>query len=173
MLDVCQWAMCQQGREAGDKLQRIASVLEQAHSFFGVLAKQLSDLPSTILHGDFWSGNIAVAGKQVRLVDWGDALWGVGGVSIVNLIMTSGGQLDDAIPQIWEAYARGWERPISRSYQEACATALDVTNLVIDKAIVTSCGQGPERLPGLIPGLQDLEELIVRHTSQQNTTRHY
>lgn len=164
-LDVCRWAMSPQTPETHDDLQRIVSLLEQAHSFFGALAEQLSALPSTIVHGDFWSGNIAVASKHIRFIDWGDALWGVGGVSLVNLIMTSGGQLDDAIPQIWEAYEQGWERLISRSYREACLVASDVTDLVIDKAIATSYGQGPERLPGLIPGLRDLEELIARQAS--------
>jgi len=164
-LDVCRWAMSQQAPEAHDDLQRIVSLFEQARSFFCELAKPLSELPSTIVHGDFWSGNIAVAGKDIRLVDWGDALWGVGGVSLVDLIMTSGGQLHEAAPQIWEAYEQGWERPVSGLYREACTVASAVTSLVIDKALVTSCGQGPERLPGLIPGLRDLEELIVRQAT--------
>ncbi len=164
-LAVCRWAMNQQAPAALDELQRIVSLLEEAHAFFGELAQQLAELPSTIVHGDFWSGNIAVAGKDIRLIDWGDALWGVGGVSLVNLIMTSGGQLDNAIQELWEAYERGWEQTIGPSYQEACVTASVVTNLVIDTALARSCGQGPERLPGLIPGLGDLEELIVRHIS--------
>ncbi len=113
-LDVCRWAMSQQAPERDDDLQRIASLLEHAHSFFGELAKPLAELPSTIVHGDFWSGNIVVAEKDIRLLDWGDALWGVGGVSVVNLIMTSGGQLNDVAPQLWEAYEQGWERPVSQ-----------------------------------------------------------
>lgn len=164
-LDICRWAVSQQTPEACDDLQRIMCLLEQADSFFEELAEKLSDLPSTIVHGDFWSGNIAVAGKAIRFIDWGDALWGVGGVSLVNLIMTSGGQLDEVASQIWEAYEREWEYPISHVYREACAVANAVMNLVVDKAIVKSCGQGPERLPGLIPGLRDIEELIARHTS--------
>ena len=123
----------------------------------------LRKLPSTIVHGDFWSGNIAVAGKAIRLIDWGDALWGVGGVSLVNLVTTSGGQLDNAVQELWEAYERGWERTIGPSYREACVAASVVTNLVIDTAIARCCGQGPERLPGLIAGLRELEALIVTH----------
>ncbi|MBV9691891.1 MAG: phosphotransferase [Ktedonobacteraceae bacterium] len=156
-LDVCQWAMKRQAAEARDSLQRIASLLEQASSFFRGLAEQLSALPSTVVHGDFWSGNIAVAGKDIHFIDWGDALWGVGGVSLVNVIMTSSGQLDDVIFQLWEAYEQGWERSISRAYRQACLVASAVTDLVIDKAIATSCGQGPEHLPGL----RDLEECIT------------
>ncbi len=164
-LDVCRWAMSQQAPEIDDDLQRIVSLLEHAHSFFCELAKPLAELPSTIVHGDFWSGNIAVAGKDIRLLDWGDALWGVGGVSLVDLIMTSGGQLHEVAPQIWEAYEQGWERPVSQRYREACTVASAVTNLIVDKAIVTSCGQGPERLPGLVPELRDLEEFITRQAT--------
>ncbi len=164
-LDVCRWAMKQQAPEAHDDLQRIESLFVHAHSFFCELAKQLSELPATIVHGDFWSGNIAVAGKDIRLLDWGDALWGVGGVSLVDLIMTSGGQLNEAAPQLWEAYEQGWERAMSQRYREACTVASAVTNLIVDKAIVMSCGQGPERLPGLIPELRDLEEFITRQAT--------
>ncbi len=162
-LAVCRWAMNRQAPAALDDLQRIVSLLEEAHAFFGDLAQQLAELPSTIVHGDLWSGNIAVAGTTIRLIDWGDALWGVGGVSLVNLIMTSGGQLDNAIPELWQAYERGWEQPIGPSYREACVVAGVVTNLVIDTTLARCCGQGPERLPGLIAGLRDLEALIARH----------
>ena len=164
-VEVCQWAMRQQAPEVQADLQRIASLLEQARSFFGELAEQLAELPSTVVHGDFWSGNIAVASNDIRFIDWGDALWGVGGVSIVNLLMTSDGQLDDATSQMWEAYEQGWERPISLVYQQACQIASAVTDLVIDKAIAISCGRGPERLRGLLPGLLDLEEIITRQAA--------
>jgi hypothetical protein len=165
-LAVCQWAMNRQAPSALDDLQRIVSLLQEARTFFGELEQQLAELPSTIVHGDCWSGNIAVARTNIRLIDWGDALWGVGGVSLVNLIMTSGGQLDNEIQELWEAYECGWEKPIRPSYREACAVASVVTNLVIDTTIARFCGQGPERLPGLLPGLWDLEELIVTHFSR-------
>ncbi len=160
-VEVCRWAMKQQAPEVQADLQRIASLLEQAYAFFGELAEQLSELPSTIVHGDFWSGNIAVAGNDIRFIDWGDALWGVGGISIVNLLMTSDGRLDDAAFQVWEAYEQGWERAISPAYRQACQAASAVADLVIDRAIAMSCGRGPERLRGLVPGLRDLEELIA------------
>jgi len=162
-LAVCRWAMNQQASAALDDLQRIVSRLQEARAIFGGLTQQLAELPSTIVHGDFWSGNIAVAGTTIRLIDWGDALWGVGGVSLINLIMTSDGQLDNAIQELWQAYERGWEQPIGLSYREACVVASVVTNLVIDTALARCCGQGPERLPGLMPGLRDLEALILRH----------
>ncbi len=164
-VEVCRWAMKQQLPDVRTDLQRIASLLEQAHTFFGELAEQLAELPSTIVHGDFWSGNIAVTGNNIRFIDWGDALWGVGGISIVNLLMTSDGQLDDATFQIWEAYEQGWECSISLVYRQACQAASAVADLVIDRAIAMSCGQGPERLRGLVPGLRDLEELITRRVT--------
>jgi fructosamine-3-kinase len=108
VLDICSWAINQQKTPGAiEELQRIASHVEQAHSFFDKLENQLSELPATIVHGDFWSGNIAVAEGNIRFVDWGDALWGVGGISLVNLIMTSDGLLDKAAPDLWEAYEQG------------------------------------------------------------------
>lgn len=166
VLDVCSWAMSQQETlgVVGD-LQRITSHIEEAHSFFDKLEQDLSELPSTIVHGDFWSGNIAVAKGNVRFVDWGDALWGVSGISLVNLIMTSDSFRDKAAPTLWEAYEQGWERSISQSYREACVVASDIADLVIDRAIVSSVGQGPARLPGLLPGLLDIEDLIAKQLS--------
>lgn len=161
-VEVCRWAMKQQAPEVQADLQRIASLLEQAYAFFGELAEQLAELPSSIVHGDFWSGNITVAGNDIRFIDWGDALWGAGGISIVNLLLTSDGQFDNAEFQIWEAYEQGWEHSISPTYRQACQLASAVTNLVIDRAIAMSCGRGPERLRGLVPGLRDLEESITK-----------
>ena len=158
VLEVCSWAISQQKTPGAiEEFQRIASHVEQAHSFFDKLEEQLSELPSTIVHGDFWSGNIAVAEGNIRFVDWGDALWGVGGISLVHLITRSDDLPDKTAPTLWEAYEQGWDRPISRPYQEACVVASDIADLVIDRAIVSSIGQGPERLPGLIPGLLDSE----------------
>lgn len=161
-VEVCRWAMKQQAPEVQADLQRIASLLEQAYAFFGELAEQLAELPSSIVHGDFWSGNITVADNDIRFIDWGDALWGAGGISIVNLLLTSDGQFDNAEFQIWEAYEQGWEHSISPTYRQACQLASAVTNLVIDRAIAISCGRGPERLRGLVPGLRDLEESITK-----------
>lgn len=159
---VSRWAMKQQNPEVQAELQRIISRLEQAHAFFGELAEQLCELPSTLVHGDFWSGNIALAGNTIRFIDWGDALWGAGGISIVKLLMTSGGQLDNAASQVWAAYEQGWGRPISPVYQRACQTATELADLMIDQAIAISCGRGPERLRGLVPGLRELEALLAR-----------
>jgi fructosamine-3-kinase len=164
-LAVCRWAMQSSIPEVLAELQRIAAHLREAQTFFHQLAEQLTDLPSTVVHGDFWSGNIAVAGQELRFIDWGNALWGVGGVSLVILIATSEGQLDEAEAAIWHAYEQGWERPIRQGYREACQVASIVADLVIDTAIATSCGRGPKRLPGLLPGLRELEALVTRQAS--------
>jgi hypothetical protein len=161
-LAVCRWAMQQSSSEAFADLQRIAAHLQEAQTFFRDIAERLTDLPSTVVHGDFWSGSIAVAGQELRFIDWGDALWGVGGISLVTLIATSEGQLDEAEAAIWQAYEQGWERPIRQPYREVCQVASTVADLMIDTAIATSCGRGPERLPGLLPGLRELEALVTR-----------
>jgi len=164
-LAVCRWAMQSSVPEVLAELRRIASHLQEAQTFFRQIGEPLADLPATVVHGDFWSGNIAVVGQELRFIDWGDALWGVGGISLVTLLGTSEGQLDEAEAAIWQAYEQGWERPIRQAYREACLVASTVADLVIDTAIATSCGHGPERLPGLLPGLRELDALVTRQAS--------
>lgn len=45
---------------------------------FTAVANHVQDIPLTIVYGDLGAGNIAVAagGPTVRLLDWGDTLWG-------------------------------------------------------------------------------------------------
>jgi hypothetical protein len=47
---------------------------------------------------------------------------------------------------------------ISPAYHDACAIAVDIVDLVIDQAIASSSGQGPEQLKGLWSGLQRIVE---------------
>lgn len=112
--------------------------VRKASSFFRRVAEQLQVIPSTIVHGDFWTGNIAVApaDRTIRLIDWGDALWGVAGVSIVNLLKTAKGALDGASSAIWNAYGRGLGISMNTGYQEACMVANLITGLVTDLEIV-------------------------------------
>ncbi len=157
-LDVCGWAINLVPPEPREQLLRIASHLARARSFFQEAASRLSVVPPTCVHGDLWPGNIAVADPSVRLLDWGDTLWGVGGVSIVNLLSTAQATLAAAEPEVWDAYGEGLGKKIHPDYKEACTVARMVSGVVVDRAIAHCCGRGISILPGLIPELQRLAE---------------
>lgn len=157
-LDVCGWAINLVPPEPREQLLRIASHLARARIFFQEVASRLSVVPPTCVHGDLWPGNIAVTDLSVRLLDWGDTLWGVGGVSIVNLLSTAQATLAAAEPQVWDAYGEGLKRKIRPDYKEACTVARMVSSVVVDRAIAHCCGRGIAILPGLIPELQRLAE---------------
>jgi hypothetical protein len=162
-LDVCSWALGQAAmREKGD-IQRIERQLRLATGFFREASAPLKDLPPTIVHGDLWAGNIAV-GQTLRLVDWADALWGVGGSSIVRLLRTAHGTLNTVSQALWDAYASGLGAQVELAYQQACAVSNRVNCLVIDREIARSCGRGLSMLAGLVPGLEALATQAARYT---------
>ncbi len=161
VLDVCAWVANQVPATSGAGIQRITSNLIDAHTFFHEMAHRLSHVPPTIVHGDLWAGNIAIANQSIRLLDWGDALWGVGGVSIVHLLLAADESLAEASSDIWEAYEKGLGISLHPAYREACAIADLVASLVIDMEIAKCCGRGLEILPGLVPGLERLVERVV------------
>ena len=155
LLSVCSWAS--QAAPAlpwHNELQHLTRSLERAHPFFTDLAAVLAEVPATIIHGDLWSGNVMLTETRVCFLDWGDALWGVGGTSLSHLLFSS--LLGEQSPQLWEAYQQGRGIAISQAYRDACTLALDIVDLVVDQAIAISCGQGPEQLKGLLPGLQQV-----------------
>lgn len=158
-LDVCTWAMEHASAAVGEPVQRIAQAISQAAPFFRETANQLQDLPATIVHGDLWAGNIAV--DPVQLIDWADAVWGVGGVSIVHLLLTAHGTLDTVSSAVWDAYGSGLGASIKPAYQAACVVANLVSCLVTDLEIARCCGQGLEMLPGLVPGLKVLATQLI------------
>ena len=121
-LDVCSWAIEQSPITARENIQHMAMDISQSSSFFREVANHLQDIPPTIVHGDLWAGNIAV-GPTIRLLDWGDALWGVGGVSVVNLLLTAHGTLDETSSAIWDAYENGLGVQVKPAYRAACFVA--------------------------------------------------
>jgi hypothetical protein len=132
-------------------------------TFLREVADQLQVIPATIVHGDLWTGNIAIAqvDRTIRLVDWGDALWGVAGISIVHLLLTAQGTLDEASSAIWNAYGSGLGTHIKPAYRATCTIANLVTGLVTDMEIARCCGRGLELLPGLLAQLRSLEALAL------------
>jgi hypothetical protein len=160
VLDVCAWVSNQVPASSGAGIRRITSNLNDAHTFFYEIAHCLSHVPPTVVHGDLWAGNIAIANQSIRLLDWGDALWGVGGVSIVHLLLAADENLAEASSDIWEAYEKGLGISLHPAYREACVVAELVATLVIDMEIAKCCGRGLEILPGLLPGLRRLEKRV-------------
>lgn len=137
-LDACSWF----GRRDAAHQEQFAEVgaaLSEATRYFGRLAEGLSRVPSTCVHGDLWAGNIVRAGGSIRLVDWGDTLWGPGGLSVVALLAQHAESLAPVASEVWSAYAcemglREW-----RGYAQACADAYDVADVVIHMQIDRCC----------------------------------
>jgi phosphotransferase family enzyme len=154
LLAVCFWAIrAEQTLPWRDELHRLTNCLESAHAFFDDLAATLSKVPTTIIHGDLWPGNLVLTETGTCFLDWGDALWGIGGTSLAHLLLSSS-QLEQDAPLLWDAYQQGRGFLISQAYRDACTITLDIVDLVIDQAIASCSGQGPEQLKGLRPGLQ-------------------
>jgi hypothetical protein len=162
-LDVCSWAIKHSPITTRENIWHMAMDISQSSSFFREVADHLQDIPTTIAHGDLWAGNIAVApvDRTVRLLDWGDALWGVGSVSLVNLLLTAQGTLDEISSAIWDAYENGLGVQVKPAYRAACFVANLVSGLVTDMEIARCCGRGPETLPGLFAQLRSLEAQAV------------
>jgi hypothetical protein len=158
-LSVCEWAHRTAAPEQRSDLIHLHGTLHRASDFFHHIGENLAYLPPTCVHGDLWSGNIAKYSGSVRIIDWGDALWGVGGASIVNLLLSSGDSLNSGASSVWEAYGRGWEKYLPAGYSQAASTAWLVSSLVVDVEIARCSGGTLEMLPGVLPYLQQLANL--------------
>jgi hypothetical protein len=127
-LTSCDW-LIQQGYPA---VEAYRTQIARATPYFATLAQQLAVLPATCVHGDFWPGNIAVQRNMIKVIDWGEAVWGIGGASIWNLLLTSRDTLAHHTAAIWTAYAHGWGRDIPEDYITASQMAFTITMLVVD-----------------------------------------
>jgi hypothetical protein len=159
LLGICDWALYNAPVERQPNLLAFQHNIRHATSYFRTLHQHLARLPDTCIHGDFWSGNIAFRNGTACLIDWGDSLWGVGSVSIVNLLTSESGTLLKAADAIWEAYASGWERHLTPAFMEASQVAFRVSCLVVDIQIAKCCLETVDILPGLLVGLQELADL--------------
>ena len=149
VLAVCCWALDERTLSWREELLDLLHSLEQAYAIF----TDLAEVPATIIHGDLWAGNLALTAHGIRFLDWGDALWGVGGTSLVHLLLSQQ-SFEQAAPLLWDAYQQGRGVALSQTYRHACGIALDMIDLIVDQAIASTCGQGPTWLPGLLPGLR-------------------
>lgn len=156
---VCAWALQTAPADQRGNLLSFRVENEQSTSFYRALQKKLTQFPPTCVHGDFWSGNIACRDGKVSFIDWGDTLWGVGSISIVNLLDSASGELSSHEGEIWEAYSRGWDKQVTENYIQGSRIAALVGYLVIDVEIARCCNGTVEMLPGLFPAIQRLADL--------------
>ncbi len=140
-LKACAWYAERDGQHHAE-YEEMQSRLVQDRAFFPRLAAELSPVPSTLVHGDFWAGNCARDGSTFRLLDWADAVWGVGGLSLVEMIGQNE-ELHAREPELWRVYAE--ERGISLppSYPSACRDASCVLGVVTHQQINACCEVGP------------------------------
>jgi hypothetical protein len=90
-------------------------------------------------------------------VDWGNALWGVGAVDIVNLLVCQPSAFDvTGEAAVWSAFAEGLGVPLDQEFRRASHIAHTVATLLIDKAVAESIGKPPQWLRGLVPGFHRL-----------------
>jgi hypothetical protein len=106
------------------------------------------------VHGDLWSGNIAVANGYVKFIDWGDAVWGAGGAAVSHFLVAEE-MPADMVEHVWAAYGEGWGTAMSAEYRAACSVAGLITGLPVDMEIIRT---GPAEIPlkWLVTGLEQL-----------------
>jgi hypothetical protein len=144
-----------------DRIDSAWDRILQHSSVFEELAHALASLPDTVVHADFWSRHISR--PPIHIIDWADAVWGPGGVSIVRLLASESGRLDGQARSIWAAFARGWQASeMSAEYIAASDVAGTVIALVVDHRVTESWGQGPTQLKGLIGNIEGLADELER-----------
>lgn len=147
---VGRWALQFSNAEESEIIQRLLSINSDCYNDH---VKNLNSIPSTCVHKDFWSGNIAINEEDVMIIDWGDAVWGVGGISIVNLILSDNG-LSSQSNIIWNEYFQGLNRKLDKEYIKSSQIAYLVSELITEQEIAEL--QQQKYGPGLIPSIKRL-----------------
>jgi|GEM_PF-3449744 len=131
----------ERARQLGAQLRRLEPALQRAVAL-------LATVPLTCVHGDFWPGNIALRGDTLRLIDWGEAVWGVGAASIWNLLLSSRSTLAGAEAAVWQAYSEGLQQPLDAGYRWAARIAFFVTMLAVNQHLhmAAEAANAPETL---------------------------
>lgn len=161
VMSVCGWVLQTVSAEMRDEILSLQEKVNSSTNYFRALQKTLAYLPSTCVHGDFWSGNIACREGKVSFIDWGDALWGVGSISFVNLLASANGELSNQAYEIWEAYFRGWEKDMREDIIRGSQVAANVGSLIVDVEIAKCCNGTIGMLPGLFPTLRILAKVLA------------
>ncbi|SCW83883.1 Phosphotransferase enzyme family protein [Paenibacillus tianmuensis] len=155
--NVGRWALKFSNAEESEIIQRLLSI---SSDYYDDHVKNLNSIPSTCVHKDFWSGNIAVTDENVMIIDWGDALWGVGGISIVNMILSDDG-LSSQSNIIWDEYFKGLDRKFDKDYIKSSQIAYLVSELVTEQEVADL--QQQKYGPGLIPSVRRLYKELTQN----------
>lgn len=150
------WVRIQKSNQIKE-IEQAYQTIKQNSSKFEEVVNSLSAFPTTIVHGDFWTGNIIHTPTQLIFLDWADSVWGVGAVSIVNLL-SSLNEID--FENAWTNYSHGFGISITPNHYLALELAYLTTNLVIDRNIAETCNNGIEMLPGILPTFESISLLL-------------
>lgn len=131
VLDLGEWALQYANHEESIIINKLFSL---SKSYYAKHEIQLDIVPSTCVHGDFWSGNIAVSNEVIKFIDWADTMWGVGGISIINLILNEKLPTDES-HHIWDSYFKGLEITKNEDFILSCEIAHIISELIVYKEI--------------------------------------
>jgi hypothetical protein len=164
-LSCCRWALSGEWSPADSEFLRVAEGnLVVASRAARHVAAVLERVPASVVHGDLWAGNVARRGDRILFVDWGDALWGVGSIDIVNLVVCRPSVLDAAgTAAVWDAFAQGSGVDADEEFRRASQVAHTVASLLIDRAIAESIGRPPQWLRGVVPAFRGLLEQLRQY----------
>jgi hypothetical protein len=143
ILDICLWYAGRRGKHR-QEYEEIARMVGRDTTYFRQHATALSAWPCTIVHGDFWAGNVVREARGVRILDWGDAVWGPGGLSITGLLGQHRERLAAHEAEIWSVYAEALGEPVDPSYVQSCTQACDLADVVVHHQIHLCCEAGPD-----------------------------
>jgi hypothetical protein len=143
ILDICLWYASRRGARR-QEYEDTARTIGRDTTYFRQHATALSARPCTIVHGDFWAGNVVREAGSVRILDWGDVVWGPGGLSITGLLGQHRRSLAAREAEIWSVYAEALGEPLDQPYVQSCARAYDLADIVIHHQIHLCCDAGPD-----------------------------
>jgi hypothetical protein len=120
--EVCAWYAEKDAECAGYYRDASEEISRDMH-FFRKLEEPLGDYPRSVVHVDFWGGNIVREGDRLRILDWSQALWGIGGLSVVDLLNQHKDELTKHREEIWSLYAGEIGYANYGVYADACQKA--------------------------------------------------
>jgi hypothetical protein len=94
------------GGIAPDRAERVVAALASA-----VARVEAVGLPESVVHGDFHSGNAALAGDRIVIIDWSDAAISNPAIDLVTWIAWSGDKANE-IDAAVDAWIAGWSEVV-------------------------------------------------------------
>ena len=147
---------------ASERHQALLARLLDCSAFLSALQEQVDNVRPTLVHPDLFSGNWVIDHGNVRIFDWGDALWTTGGYVVVALVAQHQ-ELQACETKLWETWGGAMGYPVTEDYRRACWTLSDILDLAIHMHINRSCVRTP-------PFMGAIEQILVRLVDQAETT---